>query len=187
MKNRVSLFRHLRFLFILLLLTEASFFMYAEGKTQQKLQWKKDANVLEYKVHVQNTQTGEKKIFTTEANFVNVTLAPGKYRYKIVAYDFLGREGSSSDWLTFEVVKAAVPKVVPPETAAISADEKTLVLPIEATDVSKDTKVYIVTSPDSEMMVNSPATTACFLSFSRSAAAFSSRLRLSTLSKSARV
>jgi len=73
-------------------------------KRSQKLEWKTDDNTLEYKVEIQN-ENGEILLSEiTENNYIQFSLPAGNYTYKITAYDMLGRESVSTEWLFFEII-----------------------------------------------------------------------------------
>ena len=71
---------------------------------KQKLEWRADENVLEYKVEVQDT--AGKVLFSevTEKSSVQFALPAGNYSYKIIAYDMLGRETVTTGWIPFEII-----------------------------------------------------------------------------------
>ncbi len=81
-------------------------------KSEQRLEWVYDENVLSYKVEVKSSSGGDSLFFTTEKNFVDVALSAGTYRYRVYAYDMLGRESSVSNWTFFEVEKVVEPQIV---------------------------------------------------------------------------
>ena len=82
-----------------------------ESSFSQKIEWKSNANAFEYKVEIQNVATGKSTFVTTDKTETELSLLPGKYRYRVQAYDFLGREAGLSAWTGFEVLKASKPKV----------------------------------------------------------------------------
>ncbi len=110
----------------------------------QRLEWKADKNVLEYKVEVQPS-SGNLKTFTTEKNYVELSLPAGKYRYRIHAYDFLGREARVSEWADFEILKASTPEIkLPQKSVDLGSDSKTLEMPVTISDVTGATSVELV-------------------------------------------
>ena len=124
---------------------------FSQQKFSQKLEWKADRNVLEYKVEIQNTGTGKSQFIKTEKNFVSLSLEPGKYRYKIQAYNFLGQKSVESSWINFEVLKAAQPVIEKPvKEASIAKDSEKLELDVSVNDVSKDSVVELVNQKTGE-------------------------------------
>jgi preprotein translocase subunit SecG len=75
-------------------------------KFKQTLQWSSDPNVLEYKIEIQNSSGQIIQSVTTEESSVSLALKEGSYRYRITAYDFLGREAVSTGWVNIEYITA---------------------------------------------------------------------------------
>ncbi len=124
---------------------------FSQQKFSQKLEWKGDRNVLEYKVEIQNTGTGKSQFIKTEKNFVSLSLEPGKYRYKVQAYNLLGQKSVESSWINFEVLKAAQPVIEKPvKEASIAKDSEKLELDVSVNDVSKDSVVELVNQKTGE-------------------------------------
>lgn len=100
--------------FIIFLFTVmASYCLFAqENRFKQKLEWEADPNALEYKVEIKGASSSSVlKEFTTQNCFVEFSMAPGEYSYRVFAYDFLGREASCTEWENFTITKALQPKV----------------------------------------------------------------------------
>lgn len=74
------------------------------SKRKQKLEWRADENVLEYKVEVQNSAGKVLVSEVTEKSSVQFSLPAGNYTYKITAYDMLGRESVNTGWIPFEII-----------------------------------------------------------------------------------
>lgn len=133
----------LKFAIILLLLAVPVFA--DEISFPQKLEWKSNANALEYKVEVQNIATGKTQVLTTDKTSTEISLMPGKYRYRISAYDFLGKEASVSSWTNFEVFKANKPKIKDVEPSVKVQEETGSVgIDVNISDINKDTKFELV-------------------------------------------
>lgn len=133
----------LKFAIILLLLAMPVFA--DEISFPQKLEWKSNANALEYKVEVQNIATGRTQVLTTDKTSTEISLMPGKYRYRISAYDFLGKEASVSSWTNFEVFKANKPKIKDVEPSVKVQEETGSVgIDVNISDINKDTKFELV-------------------------------------------
>ena len=130
----------------LFLLFFGSFSVFAaESLFVQKIEWKSNASVLEYKVEVQNIAGGKSQTIKTENSSLELSLAPGKYRYRVTAYDFLGKEASVSEWTNFEVYKANKPKITNIErNVKIPKDENSLSISVDISDVNANTKFELV-------------------------------------------
>ena len=111
----------------------------------QKIEWSADPNVLEYKVDVQDKSGKIIKSVKTENNSISLSLGEGRYKYRITAYDFLGREAVSTKWIDFEVVIAKQPAIEhKKEREALKEDGKSLEIAVNVDDVTKDTSVELV-------------------------------------------
>lgn len=100
--------------FIIFLFTVmASYCLFAqENRFKQKLEWEAEPYALEYKVEIKGASSSSvSKEFITQNCYVEFSMAPGEYLYRVLAYDFLGREASCTEWETFTITKALQPKV----------------------------------------------------------------------------
>lgn len=80
----------------------------------QKFEWQKDDDVLKYEFIVEQFQKGKYVEIAheeTSTNSVSVSLSAGTYRYKIIAYNFLGVVEIESEWIDVEIIKAYQPKI----------------------------------------------------------------------------
>jgi hypothetical protein len=80
----------------------------------QRLSWKKDEYACRYEVMVERRESSgyEEALreLTGEA-FIEVSLRPGDYRYRIRVYDLLGRPGETSGWIDFQILPALQPEL----------------------------------------------------------------------------
>ncbi len=112
---------------------------------KQTLQWSADPNVLEYKVEIQDSTGKIINSVTTENNSISLSLKEGSYKYKITAYDLLGREAVSTNWISFEVVVAKQPAIEHTKNLeALQEDGKTLEINLDVDDVTADTVAELV-------------------------------------------
>ena len=112
---------------------------------KQTLQWSADPNVLEYKVEIQDSTGKIISSVTTEENSISLSLKEGKYKYKITAYDLLGRESVSTKWINFEVLVAKQPAIEHKKNLeALQEDGKTLEINVDVDDVTSDTVAELV-------------------------------------------
>ena len=143
MASKKRVFSSIKYALLMLLLGAAALPLSAADFTQ-RLEWKADKNVFEYKVEIQPA-SGESKLISTEKNFVELSLPAGQYRYRVHAYDFLGREARVSEWTSFEILKASTPEItLPKESVDLSADSKTLEMPVTIADITGATTVELV-------------------------------------------
>ena len=141
--KRFFTIRFLTVLFCLLLLAVKNPLCAQDFK--QTLQWSKDPNVLEYKVEIQTSSGKAVTTLTTEENTISLSLKEGSYRYRITAYDFLGREAVSTGWNNFEVAIAKQPEIKHQKNMeSLGEDGKSLEMDVEVDDVTSDTKAELV-------------------------------------------
>lgn len=133
------------FLILLILISISTGFIFSEPNYKQKLEWKADSNVLEYKLEIQNK---EGKIITSEiikGNSYDLSLAPGSYKYKLVAYDMLGRESVTTNWISFDILKASQPEIKHQQNLeALKEDGSTLEVSVNVADVAAGTKAELI-------------------------------------------
>jgi hypothetical protein len=71
-----------------------------------RLTWTEDENARRYEVIIEREEAGEyRELFQefTTALFIEVPLLPGKYRCRVITYDFLNRPGPVPEWKYIEV------------------------------------------------------------------------------------
>lgn len=128
---------------ILLFLFAASLF--AEESFSQKIEWKSNANALEYRVEIQNLASGKTQVITTDKTSAELSLPPASYRYRVRAYDFLGKESSVSSWTSFEVFKANKPKILNIEkNLTVPKNGGSVALNVDISDVNRNSKFELV-------------------------------------------
>ena len=80
----------------------------------QRFVWNKEEYAMHYNVQIQIFEdygfTLHENIVTVNP-YVDVILSPGRYRYSVTPYDFLGRPGDSSVWTVFEILPAYFPMI----------------------------------------------------------------------------
>ena len=140
--NSVFTVKLLVFMFCLILSAGTSLF--AQNFTQT-LRWNADPSIFEYKIVIQDKSGKTIQTLTTEENFIQLSLKEGTYKYKITAYDLLGRESVSTDWINFVVAIAKHPEIKHQKTLeALAEDGKTLEMAVDVDDVTVDTVAELV-------------------------------------------
>lgn len=135
----------LTMLFCLLFLAAAPLSAQSSQKFKQILKWNSDPNVLEYKVEIQTSGGKSVSTVTTEESSISLSLKEGSYRYRITAYDFLGREAVTTNWVNFEVALAKLPEIKhQKKIESLAEDGKALELNVNVEDVTSDTKAELV-------------------------------------------
>lgn len=80
----------------------------------QRLFWEPSEYVFKYDVIIEeNNGESWQEVLRQEQSesFIEVSLKVGKYRYKVVSYNFLGKEESQSEWSEFEIFEAIQPRI----------------------------------------------------------------------------
>ena len=132
---------------------EAGFYIdYSGDKPRiiQKLVWEKEEYAMQYEVDIQLYREGppsgfyeyEKK--TTAGFFLDIILHPGKYRYNVTPYDYLGRSGESSEWIEFEIFTAYHPVIEEFSPGAFYLDKhKKRELTISGINLYDESNIYL--------------------------------------------
>lgn len=115
---------------------------------KQKLMWQAEPNALEYKIEIQNVDdSSEFRTIETKDTFIEFSMPAGDYIYRIFAYDFLGREASVTEWMSFSILKAVKPEIS-------LTDEIVNVDPAENKPVEIPVNIEKITSESSAVVVN---------------------------------
>jgi hypothetical protein len=88
---------------------------YLETRFVQRLVWSGDDYAMRYEVIIQKENAGEYSGLlqeTTSAFYIDVSLPPGNYRYRVIPYDFLDRPRTGSEWINFEIRAIVKPELV---------------------------------------------------------------------------
>jgi len=83
-----------------------------EVKYVQRFVWKGGENTLYYEVVFEREVDGEYIPYlkqTTKAKFIEVSLHPGPYRFRVIPYDILGRPTEGSQWVNIHVFAVTQP------------------------------------------------------------------------------
>jgi hypothetical protein len=92
----------------------------------QILRWEEQRSAFYYEVEIEK-QTDAlwegAAAQKTEAFFLEVSLAPGIYRYRVRPYDLLERPGPTAEWMQFEVLWARQPELSRLSPGAFYLDE----------------------------------------------------------------
>ena len=119
--------------------------LYAQASNlRQKIQWKADKNAYEYQVEIQPLDGGKSTYITTQNNYAELTLTPGNYKYKIHAFDFLGRKSTSTNWTNLEVLKASKPVIADEKPIPKANRDGSFELSVNVTEISKDSTIELV-------------------------------------------
>jgi len=110
---------------------EAGYFIEEKGdevKYVQRFVWRGGENALYYEVIFEREINGRYSQYlkeTTKAQFIEVSLPPGNYRFRVIPYDILGRPTEGSQWAN--IVVLPVPK--PEQYEELKPESKTALKP----------------------------------------------------------
>ena len=131
--------------FVLLLLMLVTDAFAQKTPFNQVLEWKADKNAFYYRLEIQKNGSGKSDFIQTEKNTARVQLEPGRYRYRVYVYDFLGRQSSVNEWTDFEVLKANHPEFKrPPKDVILPEDRDYFEVPLDVNGVSANSTVTVV-------------------------------------------
>jgi hypothetical protein len=124
-----------------------------DGRIIQTLTWDR-SNAYYYEVEIQRRNSeGEWEDHIrerTEEIFIELSLPPGMYRYRILSYNVLGRVAATSNWTSIRIYPAVEPVVESfnPPAFYIDSHEKTFTLTLEGRDIQDLATVYIIAKMD---------------------------------------
>jgi hypothetical protein len=110
--------KKINIIFIILFFLGLPFFLEAQTANSNdknrsvRLPWPKDENAWSYEVIIEVQNRMVYKSYSkevTQNSFIVVSLPPGKYRYRVIPYNFLGQPEikQSSAWMRFEIPAAS--------------------------------------------------------------------------------
>ena len=143
-KNRFSP-AVIRLLFLIFLFLGAGRGSLYAQKFSQTLKWNDDPNVLEYQVDIQDSTGKIIQSVTTDNSSLDISLKEVAYKYRVTAYDLLGRESVSTGWISFEVAVAKQPEIEhSKKLEGLEEDGKTLIIDLMVDDISSDSVAELV-------------------------------------------
>jgi hypothetical protein len=120
-----------------------------DGKIRQRIAWTR-ANAYFYEIEIEKIGPGalwnlEHKE-RTEQTFLEVSLPPGMYRYRILNYNVLGRVGAASEWTGIRVFVAKQPAARSYSPAAYFVDSLAgeFTLTLTGSDLAEEARVALL-------------------------------------------
>jgi hypothetical protein len=120
-----------------------------DGRIIQTLTWSR-SNAYYYEVEIQRrNEAGTWEAYTTERTeeiFLEISLPPGMYRYRILSYNVLGRVAAASGWTGVRIYPAREPVVenFSPPAFHVDSHQKEFTLILEGYDLMDEAVVYII-------------------------------------------
>jgi hypothetical protein len=78
----------------------------AQSNVTRRIVWSGGEHALRYAVEIQRSESGTFLNFLREFSnelFIEVSLPPGEYRFRIIPHDILDRPGESTEWMPFVI------------------------------------------------------------------------------------
>ncbi|MDR2160268.1 MAG: hypothetical protein LBP23_09425 [Treponema sp.] len=122
-------------------------------RISQRLNWLGDEFASRYEVIIEAQGEGgryrEVLRQPTEDTFIEVSLSPGKYRYKVLVYNILGRVDHEMDWSVLDVIRALPPALTKlnPETFLIDKKEQGEIV-LSGQNLIEESEVFLVPIDD---------------------------------------
>lgn len=120
--------------------------MNGEEQTQYQLRWMDVDGATGYVLEIKNSSgylVLSERVNGTSYDLVNYT--SGIYEHRVAVVNKLGKVGSYSEWVKFEVVVSKVPTLTKDSVFSVSKEEKEKVFLLEGKDFIHPMKVYMVT------------------------------------------
>ncbi|TGM82088.1 hypothetical protein EHR01_04695 [Leptospira mtsangambouensis] len=142
------MWNNFRLCFILLLVSLSSLFAQSSNEegTQYQLRWLDVEGATGYVLEIKNSSgylVLSERVNGTSYDLVNYT--SGIYEHRVAVINKLGKVGSYSEWVRFEVVVSKVPTLTKDSVYSVSKEEKEKVFLLEGKDFISPMKVYMVT------------------------------------------
>ena len=118
-----------------------------EPRFIQRFTWTEDKYTSRYEVifegEVEGYYHGILRDFS-DKSFIEVSLPPRKYRYRVIPYDFFGKPAEGSQWVDFEILAALKPELDGSEPLSVNLDADGLyVLEVSGKELASGAELYL--------------------------------------------
>jgi hypothetical protein len=158
-QDNLSYFVHCSLLIALFLLP--ALFIQAQTEPSRfvhRLTWTRDASAIHYEVVIEREDAGvyrEMYREFTDLSYVEYSFSPGRYRFRVIPYDFLFRAASPSAWMNFEVRPALIPELDPAMPVYLYLDDDaTHALDISGRNLHPDAEIVLRHSGGASIVPN---------------------------------
>jgi hypothetical protein len=119
----------------------------------QRISWPPEEDVLKYQLVIEKKdETGPADSFTqvvdisTEETSVELSLAAGEYRYRVIVYDLLRRRRPVPEWSRLKVLEALQPEIsaVNPQSIDVNDDTANITLNFEGNNLTENAEVFFL-------------------------------------------
>ncbi|MDF3818805.1 hypothetical protein P3G55_02775 [Leptospira sp. 96542] len=115
--------------------------------TTYQLKWMEVEGASGYAIEIRNSNgymVVSERVDKTSFDLVNFT--SGAYEHRVAVVNKLGKVGSFSEWVKFEVVVSKIPSLTKNSVYSVSKEEKEKVLLLEGNDFIHPMKVFMIAS-----------------------------------------
>ena len=102
--------------------------LYAEEDPEQRftrrIAWRGSEHAWRYAVEIEILQNESYRSFSREyttEQYMDISLPPGEFRFRVISYDILGRHSEGSQWVAFDVRPRPAPEQLPEIEAELAA------------------------------------------------------------------
>jgi hypothetical protein len=121
-----------------------------EPRFIQRLTWSGGTYALHCEIILEKEEsTGYVTYLTkiTNSNYLDISLPPGNYRFRIIPYDILGKPSEGSRWAEFKVFNAVKPEIFKPEEELeYYNDNRGSKFEFSGKNIDPDAQIYFVNS-----------------------------------------
>jgi len=117
-----------------------------EPRFMQRLAWNGGEYALRYEVLIERQENGNYINYrqeSTTALFIDISLPPGEYRFRVIPYDILDRPGVGTQWAQIEVLRAMQPEILDTPGRYIESDNARIqAYEIDGKDIAPDAEIF---------------------------------------------
>jgi len=117
-----------------------------EARFTQRLAWVGGEYALRYEVLIERLEGGSYVNYrqeSTTALFIDISLPPGEYRFRVIPYDILDRPGEGTQWAQIEVLRALKPEILDtPGRYIENENAKIHAFEVDGKDIAPDAEIY---------------------------------------------
>jgi len=117
-----------------------------EARFMQRLAWIGGEYALRYEVLIERQENGNYVEYRQESTtdlFIDISLPPGEYRFRVIPYDILDRPGEGTQWAQIEVLRALKPEILDtPGRYIDNENEKIHAFEIDGKDIAPDAEIF---------------------------------------------
>jgi len=120
-----------------------------EPRFIQRLTWIGGIYSLHCEIIIEREEDGEYIDYfsqLTTGNYLDISMPPGNYRFRVIPYDILGRPSIGTEWELFKVFNAVKPELYKPGEDYYYNDKQGTKFEFNGKNIEPDAKFYFVNS-----------------------------------------